>query len=174
MAAPSPTSHAKPSLHGLSPEEVLESRRLHGENVLLPPPREAWWRQLLRKFDDPIIRILVIAALLAILTGQGVEAMGILVAIFLATVLALVNELQAEKEFDILNQVNQDTPVKVLRQGGLREIPRREVVVGDLVVLDQGEEVPADLEILEASGLTLDQSRLTGESIPVEKAVDPE
>lgn len=169
MAAPSPTSHAKPSLHGLSPEEVLESRRLHGENVLLPPPREAWWRQLLRKFDDPIIRILVIAALLAILTGQGVEAMGILVAIFLATVLALVNELQAEKEFDILNQVNQDTPVKVLRQGGLREIPRREVVVGDLVVLDQGEEVPADLEILEASGLTLDQSRLTGESIPVEK-----
>ena len=166
LSSPSPVKN--PPL-GLTPEEVLESRRLHGENILLPPPREAWWRQLLRKFDDPIIRILVIAAFLAILTGQGVEALGILVAIVLATVLALVNELQAEKEFDVLNQVNQDTPVKVIRREGIREISRREVVVGDLVVLDQGEEVPADLEILESAGLMLDQSRLTGESVPVEK-----
>ncbi|MGN0867518.1 MAG: cation-translocating P-type ATPase [Oligosphaeraceae bacterium] len=166
LSSPSPVKN--PPL-GLTPEEVLESRRRHGENVLLPPPREAWWRQLLRKFDDPIIRILVIAAFLAILTGQAVEAAGILVAIVLATVLALVNELQAEKEFDVLNQVNQDTPVKVIRREGIREISRREVVVGDLVVLDQGEEVPADLEILEAAGLMVDQSRLTGESVPVEK-----
>ncbi len=169
MVTPSSSSSLPHSLQGLTPEEVLESRRLHGENILLPPPREAWWRQLLRKFDDPIIRILVIAALLAILTGQAVEAMGILVAIVLATVLALVNELQAEKEFDVLNQVNQDTPVKVIRREGIREISRREVVVGDLVVLDQGEEVPADLEVLESAGLMVDQSRLTGESVPVEK-----
>ncbi len=163
-----------PDRQGLSPEQVLESRRLHGENLLTPPKREAWWKQLLKKFQDPIIRILMVAAVLACLTGQAVEAIGILVAVVLATVLGFLNEMQAEKEFDVLNQVNEDTPVKVIRQGGLREIPRREVVVGDLVLLDQGEEVPADLEFLETTELLLDQSRLTGESVPVEKCTREE
>lgn len=154
---------------GLTSQQVLESRARHGANLLQPPKRAPWWKQLAKEFDDPIIRILVIAALLAIVTGQAVESIGILIAIVLATVLAFLNERQAEKEFDILNQVNNDTPVKVIREGKAQEIPKKDVVVGDIVLVDQGEELPADMKFIEAFGILLDQSRLTGESVPVPK-----
>ncbi len=133
----------------------------------------AWWRLYLEKFKDPVIRILIIAALIA--TGVGavhgdyVEGIGILIAILLSTGLAYWNEHQAAKEFDLLNQVSDDVPVKVIRDGVISSISRQELVVGDVVLMEIGEEIPADGRVLEAVNLSVDESRLTGESHPVEK-----
>ncbi len=154
---------------GLTAPEVEASRREHGENLLAPPPRIPWYRQLFAKFDDPVIRILIIAALIAMGTGEFVEGGGILIAVLLATGLAFFNEFRAEKEFDILNRVNDDAPVKAVRDGSFQMIPKREVVVGDVLFIELGEELPADGEVLEAVNLQVDQSRLTGESDPVAK-----
>ncbi|MBN1947176.1 MAG: calcium-translocating P-type ATPase, PMCA-type [Bradymonadales bacterium] len=158
---------------GLTAEQVLESRRLHGANLLTPPPRVPLWRQYLEKFDDPVIRILTIAAVLAILVGIGnghyVEGIGIIVAILLATGLSFLNEYRANRAFEILNKSSDETPVKVLRDGSYQQVARRDIVVGDLVVLELGEEVPADAEVLESVSFQIDQSSLTGESLPVSK-----
>ncbi|WP_176013012.1 calcium-translocating P-type ATPase, PMCA-type [Victivallis sp. Marseille-Q1083] len=154
---------------GLSAAQVADSRREHGSNVLNPPARQVWWKQFLGKFDDPVIRILIIAAVVAMGTGELIEGAGILVAIFLATGLAFLNEFKAEKEFDILNKVNDDVPVKVIRDGRFQVIPKKEVVVGDVAFIELGEECPADGRVLDAVNLQLDQSRLTGESDPVAK-----
>ncbi len=158
---------------GLTTVQVLESRRLHGENILTPPEREPWWRLLLEKFDDPIIRILMIAALIAIgvgfINGEYFEGIGIIIAILLATTLAFINEYKAGKEFDILNQVSDEAPVNVVRDGAFTTVPIREIVVGDLVLLEPGEEVPADGRVIESISLQIDESKLTGESMPVAK-----
>lgn len=160
-------------MSGLSAVEVLASRAEHGTNVLTPPPRIPWWQQYFGKFDDPIIRILLIAAGLAIaigaIDGHVAEGIGILVAIFLATFLAFWNEYRAAREFDVLNTASDDLPVTVLRDGGFSEVPRREVVVGDILFLDVGEEVPADALITEVVGLYINEAKLTGEAMPVEK-----
>lgn len=137
--------------------------------MLAPPPRIPWYRQLLAKFDDPVIRILIIAALIAMGTGEFVEGGGILLAVLLATGLAFLNEFKAEKEFDILNKVSDDTPVKAVRGGSFQMIPKRDVVVGDILFVELEEELPADGEVLEAVNLQVDQSKLTGESDPVAK-----
>lgn len=161
---------------GLTSAEVQASREKHGWNLITPPPREPWWRQLLEKFNDPIIRILMIAAVLATLVGfshtppDWIEGVGIVIAILLSTGLAYWNERMAEREFSLLNQVSDETPVKVIRDGGLHTLPRKELVVGDVVLLDLGEEVPADGLVLESVNLHVDESRLTGESVPVAKA----
>jgi len=155
---------------GLTAEEVLASRAAHGENLMLPPVHDPWWRQLLGKFDDPIIRILIIAALIAIATAELIEGIGILVAVLLATLLAFINEFRAEKEFDLLNKVNDDIPVKTIRDGQFCFVPRRELVVGDVIFVERGEEFPADGQVLDAISLQVDQSKLTGESDPVVKA----
>lgn len=153
--------------------EVLVSRGEHGSNVLTPPPRTPGWKLYLAKFDDPVIRILLIAAGVAVavgvVDGQVAEGIGILVAVFLATFLAYWNESRAARAFDILNTTGDDVPVKVIRDGGYRPIPKREVVVGDIVFLEVGEEVPADGELTEAVGLLVNESRLTGESLPADK-----
>ena len=154
---------------GLSAAEAEASRREHGENLLAPPEREPWYKQFFGKFNDPVIRILIIAALISAATGGWVEGLGILIAILLATGLAFLNEFRAGKEFDILNKVNDDTPVKVIRDGGFRQIPKRELVVGDILFLESGEEAPADGKVLEAVNLQIDQSKLTGESDPAVK-----
>ncbi|MFO0969460.1 MAG: calcium-translocating P-type ATPase, PMCA-type [Gemmataceae bacterium] len=158
---------------GLSGVQVDESRRRHGPNELTPPRREPWWRLWLAKFEDPVIRILIIAALAAIgvgvFEGQYAEGLGIILAILLATTLAFLNEFRANREFDLLNRVSDDVPVKVVRDGLFRTIPRREVVVGDVVFIELGEEAPADGAVLEAVNLQLDESRLTGESAAVSK-----
>ncbi len=163
------------SYQGLTSEQVLASRESHGANVLTPPPRNPWWRELLGKFDDPIIRILMVAAMISIAVGvahgEFTEGIGIVVAIFLATFVAFWNEHRANAEFDILNRVNDDVPVRVIRDGNPRTVPRKNLVVGDVILLENGEEVPADTEILEAVGLEVDESRLTGESFPVAKRV---
>lgn len=162
---------------GLSAAEVNESRKQHGENVLTPPDKESLWTKFFAKFGDPLIIILLIAGVLSVgiafyeFFGLGhsaevfFEPVGIFVAILLATGLAFYFEMKADKEFAILNQVNDDEPVQVIREGRSMSIPKREVVVGDIVVLSTGEEVPADGELLEAVTLGIDESTLTGEPI---------
>lgn len=169
---------------GLTDAQVLESRRKNGANVLTPPEKEPLWKQFLDKFGDPLIIILMIAGALSIGIscyeffglGQGAavffEPVGIFVAILLATGLAFYFELQADKEFTILNQVNDDEPVEVIRNGNTTQIPRKDIVVGDIVILNTGEEVPADSELLEATSLHMDESTLTGESMTCSKSVN--
>lgn len=169
---------------GLSEAEVVESRMAHGENVLTPPKRESAWMMLLKKFSDPLIIILLIAGFLsigisfyeyyALNAGASafIEPVGIFVAILLATVLAFIFEYRAEKEFAILNQVNDDEPVQAIRGGRHCMVAKRNIVVGDILVLETGEEVPADAELLEARSLNVDESTLTGELLAA-KHTDP-
>jgi len=158
---------------GLSPSEVEHSRQAHGANVLTPPERDPWWKQWLSKFEDPVIRILIIAAVIQIgvgaIKGEFIEGLAIVAAILLATTLAFVNEFKANREFDILNKVNDDTPVNAIRGGQFTTIPRRDVVVGDILLIETGEELPCDGEVLDAVALLVDESKLTGESAPVTK-----
>ena len=149
----------------------------YGANLLTPPEKDPLWKQFLEKFEDPLIIILMIAGVLSIGIsfyeyfglGEGGEVFfepaGIFVAILLATGLAFYFELQADKEFTILNQVNDDEPVEVIRNGNVKQIPRKDVVVGDIVILNTGEEVAADGELIEAVQLHLDESTLTGEPV---------
>ncbi len=162
---------------GLSEAEVLESRSRHGANILTPPEKEAVWRMFLKKFSDPLIIILIIAGILSVgiscyeYYGLGKDAgvffepIGIFIAIFLATGLAFYFERKADKEFELLNQVNDDEPVQVIRDGSPVQVARKDVVVGDIVLLNTGEEVPADGQLLEAVSLNIDESTLTGEPI---------
>jgi Ca2+-transporting ATPase len=165
--------------NGLNSEEVLQSRAQHGTNVLTPAPRKAWWKLFLEKFKDPIIRLLMAAAVIALVAAHFdpdssyVEGLGILLAVFLATALAFVNEYKADKEFDILNQVNNEAAVKVIRNGKATEIPKCDVVVGDVVLLEQGDEAPADGDLLEALALSVNESTLNGESLPSHKTAGP-
>lgn len=169
---------------GLSDSEVAESRAKHGANLLTPVARVSVWRKFLEKFQDPTIIILLMAALLSIgvsvyevyYHGRGSEAflepMGILFAVLLATGLAFYFEQKADKEFTILNKVNDDEPVRVIRYGHTMEVPKQNVVVGDIVVVESGDEVPADGELLESVSLSVDESMLTGEPI-ASKSADP-
>src|SRR5574344_1844667 len=140
---------------GLTDAEVLESRKKNGVNILTPHEKEPLWKQFIEKFEGPLIRILLIAGVLSIGIScyeywnlhEGItvffELIGIFVAILLATGLAFYFELKANKAFSILNQVNDDEPVKVVRDGNVVEITKKEVVVGDIVILNTGDEVPA-------------------------------
>ncbi len=175
MSQESPASSPhQSSITGLNTQQVAESRSKHGSNILTPPERESWWTQWLSKFDDPVIRILIIAAVLAIVAGipdhHYVEGIAIILAVLLATTLAFINEYKAGKEFDILNKVNDDIPIKVIREGKYTSVSKRDIVVGDVVLIEIGEELPCDGEVLEATSLQIDESRLTGESVPVEKS----
>ena len=162
---------------GLTSEQVIESRKKYGSNLLTPPKRESLWKLFLEKFEDPIIRILLIAAFLslgiAFVHNEFAETIGIFCAIILATGVAFWFEMDANKKFDILNQVNDDTLIKVIRNGNVSEIPKKEIVVGDIILLGTGEEVPADGELLEAISLQIDESCLTGEPI-IDKTTNPE
>lgn len=169
---------------GLSAREVAESRAKHGFNVLTPPEKESLLMRFLEKFKDPLIIILLVAGALSIgiscyeYLGLGKDAgvffepLGIFIAILLATGLGFIFELKADKEFALLNQVNDDEPVQVIRDGYATQVPRKDVVVGDIVILNTGEEVPADGELLEAVSLSIDESTLTGEPICT-KTTDP-
>ena len=160
---------------GLTDSQVTESRATHGVNILTPAVKDPLWKRFLEKFSDPLIIILMIAGALSIGIscyeywglGKGLsvffEPVGIFIAILLATGLAFYFELKADKEFALLNQVNDDEPVQVIRNGNAMQIPKKDVVVGDTVILNTGEEVPADGELLEAVSLNIDESTLTGE-----------
>ena len=169
---------------GLTDAQVSESRKANGVNILTPPEKDPLWKRFLEKFGDPLIIILMIAGVLSIgiscyeyfglHEGAGVffEPIGIFIAILLATGLAFIFELKADKEFALLNQVNDDEPVQVIRNGNATQVPRKDIVVGDIVILNTGEEVPADGELLEAVSLNIDESTLTGEPI-CHKSTDP-
>ena len=160
---------------GLTSEQVEKSRALHGFNILTPPKKESVFHQFLGKFKDPLIRILLIALALSVgvavyqyvTTDEGVhvlfEPLGIFIAIMLATCVGFIFELSANKKFDILNQVNDEEMVKVVRDGNVTLVQRREIVVGDVVIIETGDEVPADGVLLDAFSLQVNESDLTGE-----------
>ena len=154
---------------GLTAREVEAARLQYGPNVLAKPPRTPWYRQFAAKFRDPIIRILIVAALLSALTGGWLEGAGIALAILLATGIAFLNEYRAGKEFDILNEVDDDIPVKTIRDGAFIQVSRRDLVCGDVIFIETGEEVPADARVLAAVNCHVDQSKFTGEPEPVAK-----
>lgn len=162
---------------GLTAAQVEESRRLHGNNVLTPVEKESVWKKFFEKFKDPTIIILVVAAVLSLgislyeVLGHGagadvfLEPLGIVVAVLLATGLSFYFEQKADKEFAILNKVNDDEPVRVIRDGHTIQVPKRDIVVGDLVVVETGNEIPADATLLDSMSLMVDESTLTGEPI---------
>jgi len=170
---------------GLTDSQVAESRALNGVNILTPPAKEPLWKKFLHKFNDHLIIILLIAGILSIgisfyehlglNQGSGVflEPLGIFIAILLATGLSFYFEMNADKEFEILNQVKDDEPVEVIRNGFATRVPKKDIVVGDIVVLNTGEEVPADGVLLETVSLNIDESSLTGEPV-CWKTVNPE
>lgn len=170
---------------GLSSQEVIESREKHGVNILTPPEKTSLWVQFIEKFSDPLIRILLVALLLslgiacyeAFWLGHDMsvflEPLGIFVAVMLATVVGFLVEVNANKKFQLLNQVNDDICAKVVRDGKITEIPRKDIVVGDVVMLETGEEVPADGELLDSMMLSINESTLTGEPM-INKTHKPE
>lgn len=163
------------SYRGLTDQEVELSRIEHGSNVLTPAERDPWWKLFLEKFEDPVIRILLVAVVISFITGamhgEYLDSLGIAVAVLLATGLAFANEFKAAKEFDLLLTSQDETPVKVFRHDVITSVPKKDIVVGDVVILETGEEIPADGHLLEALGLRVDESKLTGESVPVRKDV---
>ena len=162
-------------LVGLTDAEVLASRTKHGANVLTPKESVPLWKRFLEKFSDPLIIILLVAGAMSIAIscydflslGEPAtvffEPVGIFIAILLATGLSFYFELRADKEFNLLNQVNDDEPVQVIRNGNHTNVPKKDIVVGDVVILTTGDEVPADAELIESVSLSIDESTLTGE-----------
>ena len=167
----------KKIINGLNDQEVLASRQKYGENLLTPPAKEPMWKRFITKFEDPLIIILLVAGILSIAISfyeyyglhEGTEVffepVGIFIAILLATGMAFFFEEKANKAFSVLNQVNDEEPVEVIRNGNTTQITKREVVVGDVVRLNTGSEVPADGSLLQAISLNIDESSLTGEPI---------
>ena len=154
---------------GLTDQEVLQSREKYGANLLTPPKRPSLLKLYLEKFEDPGVRVLLIAAvfslIISVIENEYAETIGIIAAILLATGIGFYFEYDANKKFDLLNAVNEETLVKVIRNGRIQEIPRKDVVVGDIVVLETGEEIPADGELIEAISLQVNESNLTGEPV---------
>jgi Ca2+-transporting ATPase len=163
---------------GLSDKEVEESRLKHGDNTLTPPRKTSMWQLYLEKYKDPIIQILLVAAtislILAFVEGEFMETIGIFIAIFLATTIGFYFEMDAAKKFNMLTSLSEDQDVKVRRGGRVMNIPRRNVVVGDVVLIETGDEVPADGTLLISSDLQIDESSLTGEQLTTKHANDDE
>ena len=164
------------SLKGLNSNQIEESRAKHGVNILTPPPKASLWIKFFENFKDPMIRILLVALALSVgiaiyefSTGHGLEVFfeptGIFVAIMLATGIGFALEVNANKKFEILNQVNDDIAVKVIRDGVITQVPRKDIVVGDIVILGTGDEVPADGVLIDSVALSINESTLTGEPL---------
>ena len=171
------TAKKEDSFHlGLTDNEVLQSREKNGVNLLTPPKRPSLWKLYLEKFEDPVVRVLLVAAcfslIISIIENEYAETIGIIAAILLATGIGFYFEYDASKKFDLLNAVNEETLVKVIRNGRIQEIPRKDVVVGDVLVLETGEEIPADGELLEAISLQVNESNLTGEPVIAKTTVE--
>ena len=172
-------------IQGLTGQQVEESRRKYGENVLTPPARESLWKKFLEKFEDPIIRILLIAWVLSMVIScvhcwgpekagfsAFLEPIGIFFAIVLASGIGFIFEVKAARAFEVLNTVNDDVMVTVKRDGKVQEISRKEVVVGDIVILNTGDEVPADGVLLQSQSLQINESTLTGEPMIAKTTVE--
>ena len=162
---------------GLTEAQVLESRSRHGENVLTPPRRRSLWRLYIEKYQDPIVRILLVAAavslLLSFVNGEYIETLGIILAVLFATTVGFYFERDAARKFDVLTQLGEEQAVKVMRDGRIREIARREVVVGDVVIVETGDEVPADGHLFASRSLQVDESSLTGEPLTEKASPNP-
>ena len=160
---------------GLTDEQVKQSRQQHGKNVLTPPQRTSLWKLYLDKYRDPIIQILLVAAfvslILAFIEKNFMETIGIFVAVFLATTVGFYFERDAAKKFNLLTALSEEQPVKVRRNGKVMEIPRHDVVVGDVVLVEVGDEVPADGELIVCNDLQINESALTGEPV-AEKSLE--
>ena len=160
---------------GLTDEQVKQSREQHGKNVLTPPQRTSLWKLYLDKYRDPIIQILLVAAfvslILAFIEKNFMETIGIFVAVFLATTVGFYFERDAAKKFNLLTALSEEQPVKVRRNGKVKEIPRHDVVVGDVVLVEVGDEVPADGELIVCNDLQINESALTGEPV-AEKSLE--
>lgn len=180
-------SENEKKITGLTSEQVAESRFLNGENVLTPPERVSLWKQFLEKFEDPIIRILLLAWVLSmIISGVHcwgpeqagfsafLEPLGIFFAIMLASTIGFLFEVKAARAFEVLNTVNDDIMVTVLRDDTIKEVTRKEIVVGDIVILNTGDEVPADGVLLESQSLQINESTLTGEPVISKTTVETE
>lgn len=158
---------------GLTAEEVESSRARYGANVLTPPRRKSLWILYLEKYEDPIIRILLVAAVvslvLAFVENDFVETIGIILAVFFATTVGFYFERDAARKFDVLTALDEEQPVKVLRDGMIQQIPRHDVVVGDVVIVETGDEVPADGTLFEAVDMQVDESSLTGEALTTKR-----
>lgn len=176
----------KRTLSGLTSQQVSESRERHGVNVLTPPPKPSLLARFVESFKNPLIEILLVALLLSIgiacyeyftMPHHGfevfLEPLGILIAVLLATVIGFALEVSANKKFEILNAVNDDVLVKVMRDGKVTQVPRKDIVVGDLVILETGDEVPADGELIDSISLSINESTLTGEPL-IKKSHRPE
>jgi Ca2+-transporting ATPase len=167
----------KQQYSGLTDKQVKENRVKYGANILTPPKKEPLWKLFLKKFEDPIIRILLIAAFLSlgisIIHNEYIETIGIFCAILLATGVSFWFEMDANKKFDVLNQVNDEDMLMVMRNGNVGQVAKKDIVVGDIVLLEIGNEVPADGELLEAVSMQIDESCLTGE-LSIDKTTDPE
>ena len=154
---------------GLNDRQVEESRAKHGSNELTPPKRPSMWKLYLEKFQDPVIRILLVAALLsfvvAFVEGEFAETIGIVCAILLATGIGFYFEYDAARKFDVLNALGSEAMVKVVRNGQVCEVARKELVVGDVILLETGDEIPADAELLKSESLQVNESNLTGEPV---------
>ena len=190
MTSSTPTISGEPlpDSHALTTEEVLERLgtprgglnsgqaaallERHGPNALPEAEQETWWQRLLRQFNDPMIYVLIAAGLLTAVLGQVVDT----VVIFAVVIVnGLVGFLQEGKAADALASIkNMLSPEsEVRRDGGWVKLPSEELVVGDVVRLRAGDKVPADLRLLEAASLRIEESALTGESVPSEKSLDP-
>lgn len=161
---------------GLSDEQVRTSRQQYGDNVLTPPKKTSLWKLYLDKYRDPIIQILLIATLvslvLAFVEHDFVETLGIFIAIFIATTVGFYFECDAARKFRVLTTINEDQPVKVRRDGKVMRVPRRDVVVGDIILVETGDEIPADAVLVEAVNLQIDESSLTGEPLTSKSVTD--
>jgi Ca2+-transporting ATPase len=161
---------------GLTTSNVAELRKKYGSNAMTPPPREPLWKQYLQKFNDPIIRILLfavgISAIVSLLKGSGLlDTAGIIIAVFLATGIAFFNEYRSSREFDVLNAHRDDVMIKVIRDGHPGVVPSREIVVGDLIILEAGDAVPSDGWVVASDEMCVDESAFSGETEPVSKGV---
>lgn len=165
-------------LRGLTDAEVSHSRECYGSNVLTPPKRDPWYVLLLDKFKDPLIQILSVAAIISLILGvlksEYLEPIGIILAILLAVTIGFINEYSASKKFDILVSGSDDTLVKVRRNFTVTQVARKDLVVNDVVILEAGEEIPADIIVMESHNLKVNESVLTGESKAVNKLAESE
>mgnify|MGYP001783996664 CR=1 FL=1 len=163
-------------LRGLTSAEAEMSRKKHGDNRITPPKRASLWALYAEKYNDPIIKILLVAAaislVLAFVEGEFMETIGIFVAIFLATTIGFYFERDAHKKFNVLTALGEESRVKVVRDGKVTTIARKDVVVGDIIMIETGDEVPADGIVLKAVSLDVDESSLTGEPM-AHKSADP-
>ena len=160
--------------NGLTTAQVAEFRSRYGANAMTPPVREPLWKQYLEKFNDPIIRILLFAVavstIVSIVRGSGIlDTIGIIIAILLATGIAFFNEYRSSREFDVLNAHRDDVAIKVIRDGHPASVPSRDIVVGDLILLEAGDALPADGWVIASDGMFSDESAFTGETEPVTK-----